>query len=296
MIDVRKLNVIREVFLELADIRKPLQTNMLDKDDGADGVTSCLIHDFYLVENLQKELANLIFYFEVHRSAQKENDRAAALFAIVRAGDLALKLSAFFEGIEDAIRNVMNWDPSFSWPSVPEEYRIPDHFFLIAADKLSCMAEFWIAGNRNVLMVWESAEGEIEVMENDSVDVIRKTFIELAESIGVSREAMDNEMDEAGRFEWCIDYSYSLGEQLEKDLDELLRFFEILRLALQKSDHSAAFVALLYCRIYSQNAAGFFINIKDEVDNVAILNKKFSWPSVPDDYKLPEHFGMAPHA
>lgn len=296
MIDVRKLDVIREVFLELAKIRKPLRTNMLDNDDGDDGLASCLIHDFSLVENLQKELANLIFYFEVHRSAQKENDRTAALFAIIRAGALALKLSAFFEGIEEAIRNVMNWDPSFSWPSVPEEYRIPDHFFMVAADKLSCMAEFGIAANRNVLLFWESAEGDIEVLEKDSVDLIRNTFIGLAESIGVSREKMNSEMDEKGRFEWCIDYSYSLGEQLKNDLDELLRFFEILRLALQKRDHSAASVALLYCRIHSQNAAGFFLNIKDEVDRVAVLDKRFSWPCIPDGYELPKHFGLSPHS
>jgi hypothetical protein len=147
-----------------------------------------------------------------------------------------------------------------------------------------------------VLMVWENAVGKIEVMEKNSVDIIRRSFIELAASIGISKEDMNKGMDENEQFEWCIDYDHSLGDTLEKYLDKLIFFFEVHRIAIQRNDQLAAYIALMDAGIYAQLASDFFSTIKDEVDNVAILNSRFSWPSVPDDYKLPKQFWMAPYA
>lgn len=294
MIDVRKMDVIPKVFQYLAKSRWLQQTKIGDKDEGDDCSISFLNYDFSLGENLQNELANLIFYFDVHRRALKENDRLAALFAIISAGDLAQKLSDFFDGLKEVVLSVMHRDPRFAWPFVPEEYQIPQHLLTTAADALKCMADSDNAANRDMLMLWKSPAGKIEVIEKHSVDVIQRTFVELAESIGVSREEMDNNINENDQIEWCIEYRYSLGEQLEKDFGRFLFSFEVLRLAILKNDQSAAYVALLDCRLYSHDISNLFLNIKDEVDKVTVLDKRFSWPVIPNGYQLPEHFAINP--
>lgn len=187
-------------------------------------------------------------------------------------------------------------DPRFFWPSVPKGYQIPQQFLVAGEDALNYMPDLADAANRDVLMFWENAVGKIEVMEKNSVDIIRQSFIELAASIGISKEDMNKGMDENEQFEWCIDYDHSLGDTLERYLDKVIFFFEVHRIAIQRNDQLAAYIALMDAGIYAQLASDFFSTIKDEVDNVAVLNNRFSWPSVPDDYKLPEHFGMAPHA
>jgi len=160
---------------------------------------------------------------------------------------------------------------------------------MAGADALKRMAAPGDTANPAVLMLWENATGEVGVIEKERVDVIRKTFIALAESIGISREKMDNKIGEDDQFEWCIDYADSLGERLEKDLNELLLFFEAHRIAIQNNDQLAAYVALMEAGICAQTVSNFFLNIKDKVDEVTILDKRFSWPIIPDSYKFPEH-------
>ncbi|WP_229297115.1 hypothetical protein [Herbaspirillum sp. CAH-3] len=296
MIDIRRMDLIKEVFQDLSKNRQLLRTEINDNNDGNERSIVYLNYDFSLSEKLKIELSNLIHYFQMYRRALGEHDRLAALFMITCAGDLARTLSAVFGGIEDAIDKVMYRDLRFSWPSVPEGYKIPQPLLVAAKDKLKCMADFGSTADHDVLMFWESSGGKIEVVKKDSVDVIRKTFIESAESIGVSRKEMNESMDENDHFEWCIDYRHCLGEQLEVDLDELLLFLEAHRIAIQQNDLLAAYITLLYCGIHAQNVSGFFLNIKDEVDRVAVLDKRFSWPCIPDGYELPKHFGLSPHS
>ncbi|EIJ44614.1 hypothetical protein GWL_40530 [Herbaspirillum sp. GW103] len=272
------MDLIKEVFQDLSKNRQLLRTEINDNNDGNERSIVYLNYDFSLSEKLKIELSNLIHYFQMYRRALGEHDRLAALFMITCAGDLARTLSDVFGGIEDAIDKVMYRDLRFSWPSVPEGYKIPQPLLVAAKDKLKCMADFGSAADHDVLMFWESSGGKIEVVKKDSVDVIRKTFIESAESIGVSRKEMNESMDENDHFEWCIDYRHCLGEQLEVDLDELLLFLEAHRIAIQQNDQLAAYITLLYCGIHAQNVSGFFLNIKDEVDRVAVLDKRFSWP------------------
>jgi len=296
MIDICRMDLIKDVFQNLSKNRQLLRTEMNDNNDGNDRSVAYLNYDFPLSERLKNELSNLIHYFQMYRRAVGENDRLAALFMITCAGDLARTISDVFGGIEDAIDKVMYRDLRFSWPSVPEGYKIPQPLLVAAKEKLKCMADFGNADDHDVLMFWESSVGKIEVVKKDSVDVIRKTFIESAESIGVSRKEMNESMDENDHFEWCIDYRHCLGEQLEVDLDELLLFLEAHRIAIQQNDQLAAYITLLYCGIHAQNVSGFFLNIKDEVDRVAVLDKRFSWPCIPDGYELPKHFSLSPHS
>lgn len=296
MIDIRRMDLIKEVFQDLSKNRQLLRMEINDNNGGNERSIVYLNYDFSLSEKLKIELSNLIHYFQMYRRALDEHDRLAALFMITCAGDLARTLSDVFGGIEDAIDKVMYRDLRFSWPSVPEGYMIPQPLLVAAKDKLKCMADFGSAADHEVLMFWESSGGKIEVVKKDSVDVIRKTFIESAESIGVSRKEMNESMDENDHFEWCIDYRHCLGEQLEVDLDELLLFLEAHRIAIQQNDQLAAYIALLYCGIHAQNVSGFFLNIKDEVDRVTVLDKRFSWPCIPDGYELPKHFGLSPHS
>ncbi|MCP1575217.1 hypothetical protein J2S30_003596 [Herbaspirillum rubrisubalbicans] len=295
MIDIQRMDGIKEVFHDLSVVSQQLRTKKMDENNGDDGPVSFLNYDYSLAEKVKNEMKSLIFYFEVQRRALKEKDHLAAIFALIRSGDLAQKLADIFGGIEETVHKVMYRDPNFSWPSVPEGYQIPQQLLMAGADTLKYMADRADAANCDVLMVWENAVGKIEVMEKNSVDVIRKSFIELAASIGISKEEMNRGMDENDQFEWCIDYAHSLGDTLEKYLDKLLLFFEVHRIAVQRNDQLAAYIALMDAGIYAQLASDFFLTIKDEVDNVAVLNKRFSWPSVPDGYKLPEHFGITSH-
>jgi hypothetical protein len=296
MIDIQRLDGIKRVFHDLSVASQQLRTKKMDEDSADDGQVSFQNSDYSLSEKVKNELNILIFYFQVQRRALEETDRQAAIFALIRSGDSAQKLADIFCGIEEAIDKVMYRDPSFSWPSVPKGYQIPQQLLMAGEDALKYMPDLADAANRDVLMVWENTVGKIEVMEKNSVDIIRQSFIEFAASIGISKDDMNKGMDENEQFEWCIDYDHSLGDRLEKYLDKLIFFFEVHRIAIQRNDQLAAYIALMNAGIYAQLASDFFSTIKDEVDNVAVLNNRFSWPSVPDDYKLPEHFGMAPHA
>ncbi|QDD66906.1 hypothetical protein EJD96_23445 [Herbaspirillum seropedicae] len=101
-------------------------------------------------------------------------------------------------------------------------------------------------------------------------------------------------LNESNQFEWCIDYAESMGEQLEKDLDRFLLSIEVHRIAIQNDDPLAAYIALMDAGNYAQRVANLFLDIKDEIDKVTVLDKRFSWPVIPDGYQLPEHFAINP--
>ncbi|WP_443115232.1 DUF6853 family protein [Herbaspirillum seropedicae] len=294
MIDIRRMDVIERILRDLYENRQLLKTEKSDRTDGDERSISSLDYDYPLGEKLKNELMELVFYFETHQRALKENDRLAAFFAIRRAGDLAQKPADLFGNIEGAVDKVMYRDPRFSWPSIPEGYQLPKKLLTAGADALKCTAGFGVAGNGDVLMLWENAEGKIEVIKKDSVDVIRKTFIDLAVSIGVSIEDEDKILNENNQFEWCINYAESMGDQLENDLDQFLLSFEVHRIAIQNDDPLAAYIALMDGGTYAQRVANLFLDIKDEIDKVTVLDKRFSWPVIPDGYQLPEHFAINP--
>lgn len=292
---VINLDIVQTTFLSLIQSVGLTKDEIMSEIDENAQCRWSIDHDVSINSCFNKDLRALVSLFEFSNISRRSGDDLTACCALMRAGLRAHILLNMFEDMWSDVDKVLYRDERFFWPSIPDGYQIPQNLLTAGADALKCVASPGIAVRPDVLMLWENATGKIELMKKARVDVIRKTFIELAESIGVSREGMDNEMDENDRFGWRIDYSHALGERLEQYLVDLLFFFEVHRLAIQENDHLAAQVALMRAGIYAQVVSNFFLKIKDDVDKVTVLDKRFSWPSIPDDYKFPEHFAINPH-
>ncbi len=210
-----------------------------------------------------------------------------------RSKPLALTLQDVFEEIMNDVDKVLYGDKRFVWPSIPEGYQIPQYLLAAGADPIKRVNGPDDAAGRDGLMLSKGATGEIVVIGKDRIDAISKTFIELAESIGDTREEMDKAKDENDHFEWRIDYNSSLGDRLERYLDQLFLSVEVHRIATHKSEHLAAYQALKDAGTHARSISGLFGDIKADVHKVCIFDERFAWPDIPDDYRFPEHLVMS---
>ncbi|WP_443115231.1 hypothetical protein [Herbaspirillum seropedicae] len=289
MSNVINLDIIQTTFLSLVQSVGLTKDMIMSEIDENSQCRWSINHNVSINSYFSKDLRELVSLFEFSTKAKISADDLTALCALMRAGLRAHILHNLFEDIWSDVDKVLYRDERFSWPPIPDGYQIPHHFLMAGADARKRMAAPGVTANPAVLTLWENATGEVGAIEKERIDVIRKTFMALAESIGISCEKMDNKIGESDQFEWCIDYADLLGERLEKDLNELLLFFEVHRIAILNNDQLAAYVALMNAGIYAQTVSNFFLNIKDKVDEVTIFDKRFSWPIIPDSYKFPEH-------
>ncbi|MCO4857926.1 hypothetical protein MKD49_15665 [Herbaspirillum sp. WGmk3] len=227
--------------------------------------------------------------FEFSNRARLSGDDLTAYCALMRAGLHALTLQDVFEEIMNDVDKVLYGDKRFFWPSIPEGYQIPQYLLAAGADTMKRVNGPDDTAGRDGLLLSKGATGEIVVMGKDRIDAISKTFIELAESIGDTREEMAKAKDENDPFEWRIDYNSSQGDRLERYLDQLFLCLEVHRIATHNSDPLAAFVALKDVGTHARSTSELFGDIKADADKVSIFDKRFAWPEIPDDYRFPEH-------
>jgi hypothetical protein len=125
-----------------------------------------------------------------------------------------------------------------------------------------------------------------------NLDFVQEVFIRLAEREGIAfeelRRGWNKEREEC---EWNIDYSDSLQADVDRDIERMLQSFILHRQAMEARDLVTAKVALVYAGTFAHNLFDTFSKIKDECYKVLHDDKRFSWPEIPGDYKIPEHYG-----
>lgn len=89
----------------------------------------------------------------------------------------------------------------------------------------------------------------------------------------------------------AIDYQDSIVDRLGRQLFLLKENTELLAQAQKGNDELTAEVALLRIRTHAMNLSGFFDAIAEDA---TLLIKTNSWPDIPDNYQVPEHYKF-PH-
>lgn len=124
-----------------------------------------------------------------------------------------------------------------------------------------------------------------------NLDFVQEVFIKLAERQGIPFEELKtgwNEERESN--EWELNYKRSLQQEVEEDIKAMLQCFDLHRAAMEIGDTVTAQVGLIRAAGFAQMIAGTFQNIYDECYKVLCYDKRFSWPEIPEDYVVPEHF------
>jgi hypothetical protein len=293
MSTIMNLDLIQTTFLTLIQSVGLTKAEIMSEEDEHGRCHWSINHDASLSWEFCKNLQALTSLFEFSNRARLSGDDLTAYCALMRAALHALTLQDVFEEIMNDVDKVLYGDKRFVWPSIPEGYQIPQYLLAAGADAIKRVNGPDDTAGRDGLMLSKDATGEIVVMGKDRIDVIRKTFIELAESIGVTREEMDKAKDENDHFEWRIDYNSSLGDRLERYLGQLFLSVEVHRLATHENDHLAAYLALKDVGTHARSISELFGDIKADAHKVSIFDVRFSWPDIPDDYKFPEHLVMS---
>lgn len=290
---VINLDIVQTTFLSLVQSVGLTKEKIMSEEDEHGRCHWSINHDASLSLEFCKNLQALTSLFEFSNRARLSGDDLTAYCALMRAGLHALTLQDVFEEIMNDVDKVLYGDKRFVWPSIPEGYQIPQYLLAAGADAIKRVNGPDDTAGRDGLMLSKDATGEIVVMGKDRIDAIRKTFIELAESIGVTREEMDKAKDENDHFEWRIDYNSSLGDRLERYLGQLFLSVEVHRLATHENDHLAAYLALKDVGTHARSISELFGDIKADAHKVSIFDERFAWPDIPDDYRFPEHLVMS---
>lgn len=77
------------------------------------------------------------------------------------------------------------------------------------------------------------------------------------------------------------------NDSYDKYLTEFDMAVELLRRTVDKKDKVAIQCALTRVRIASLNLSNTY---QDIIDDVILINGHESWPSIPEDYKIPEEY------
>ncbi|MGL4764424.1 MAG: hypothetical protein ACRC2N_05280 [Aeromonas sp.] len=79
-------------------------------------------------------------------------------------------------------------------------------------------------------------------------------------------------------------------ENYERYINEFESAVELLSKTIENNDKVAIQCALTRVRIASLNLSNCY---HDVVDDVVLINKSESWPAIPNDYKIPEHYNYS---
>lgn len=81
-----------------------------------------------------------------------------------------------------------------------------------------------------------------------------------------------------------------LDDLFYKDIIKLSDAAKLLKCAKAANDEITVQAALVYIRAYAMRLSGFFEDFKDDAD---ILLKASSWPDMPENYQVPEHYNYS---
>lgn len=121
-----------------------------------------------------------------------------------------------------------------------------------------------------------------------NLDLVQTTFMKLAERNSISINELKNSSKEEG--DWSLSYKQSLQQEVAADIQDMLDCFDLHRLAIEKNDLITAKSALVMAAGFARTLQGTFRNIHDECYKVLHHDSRFTWPSIPEDYKIPDHY------
>jgi hypothetical protein len=124
-----------------------------------------------------------------------------------------------------------------------------------------------------------------------NLNFVQDIFIKLAERQGIPLEELKSGWNkEREDMEWNIDYSEPLQVQIDHDIELMLKKFMLHRQAMEAGDLVTASAALDGAGTFAGTLSDTFSKIYDECYKVLGDDKRFTWPEIPDDYKIPEHY------
>lgn len=106
------------------------------------------------------------------------------------------------------------------------------------------------------------------------IDVIIKLKSDLAAVLPEQRDLADLNISD-------------VAESYERYVREFKLAVELLGKTVEEDDKVAIQCALTRVRMASLNLSNTY---QDIIDDVVLINKSESWPAIPDDYQIPEHY------
>jgi hypothetical protein len=119
--------------------------------------------------------------------------------------------------------------------------------------------------------------GKGEKLKLTNLNVIKDLLAEVAKVCNIQED------------ELSIDYSLNLDEELHSELEKLAKISSVLRKALDEKDMVAVQASLIMSRIHTMNLRNFFNDIYDDIEMIGGA-KRNSWPEIPENYQIPEHY------
>ncbi|WP_392551399.1 hypothetical protein RHO14_07855 [Orbus wheelerorum] len=117
-------------------------------------------------------------------------------------------------------------------------------------------------------------------------DKLKETILLAAQVQGLSKDELLNN--------WCINYKRNQDEKFKSTLEKLDENIKLLHQSLEQKDMLVAKVAIVRAKVYSHDLMNFFENINDDIDQLGWGDElKDKWPTIPEDYRVPDHYDYA---
>lgn len=129
------------------------------------------------------------------------------------------------------------------------------------------------------------------MINTENLDFIQEAFINLAQIAGISIDELKHGWNsEKGTSEWNIDYQESLQSEFDSCAKNMMRSFALHASAMEKGDLVTAQCGLVRAALFAQMLESIFRSVHNECYKVLNHDKRFAWPAIPEDYKIPEHY------
>lgn len=129
------------------------------------------------------------------------------------------------------------------------------------------------------------------MISKENLDFIQQTFINFAQKKGIPiDELMHGWNSERETNEWNIDYKNSLQSEFDHCAGNMMESIALHASAMEKGDLITAQCGLIRTAVFAQMLESIFRNVHDECYKILNHDKRFSWPEIPEDYKIPEHY------
>lgn len=129
---------------------------------------------------------------------------------------------------------------------------------------------------------------------SNNLDTIQLAFAEIAAKSGIPLEKLVNCWNaDTEEFDWNLNYKNSLQGEVNTNIKNLLECFCLARKSIKDNDLVTTKGALIHAAVFARILEGTFRNIHDECYKILHQDPRFTWPEIPDDYEIPEHYNYA---
>lgn len=121
---------------------------------------------------------------------------------------------------------------------------------------------------------------------------LKQLLLNLAKSKGITEEDLNGYDESKEEFNWHIDWNRNLDDWFELNIDRIKDAMKLYENATAQGDLLAAHAGLQRIRLGTHDLMNFFDNFREDLIKFSI-DPRFDWPTFPDDYKIPEHYGYS---